>query len=324
MPRFSSGMHVEDRLVALLERFGCRIERDEILDHRHLLDFVVLELPEFQTLLPQPIGIQVTSRWNDTEKQRRFQERVESSPYTRKNFYVEIERETDLERGGAFALLVAIAAYALDRTANGASVRALRIFSDNTFEFFDLAAAPGSAARSTPLLLVKAAGMAAPVVPAPVAARAVSARAVAAPPVQRTPGAPIPADLSEVVQPRPLQSGPPNPVMGQRLSAALGRPPAPEVPRIAGVVARYNPGNLMGVIRSAGGQEYFMHRNNITDESLRSLLERVADEGGQWIADRDVRVSFRDGGKPHGKKNHIAQEIQTDSSEAAGEPEIEL
>lgn len=313
MPRFSSGVHVEDRLVALLERFGCRIQRDEILDHRHLLDFVVLELPEFQALLPQPIGVQVTGRLNDSEKQRRFQERVESSPYTRKNFYVEIEHENNLERGGAFALLVAIAAYALDRTANGAGVRALRIFADNTFEFFDLASAPATAARSTPLLLLKAGGMTAPAAPV-----------VASPPVQRTPGAPVPADLSEVVQPRPLPSGPPNPVMGQRLSAALGRPPAPEAPRITGVVARYNPTNLMGVIRSSGGQEYFLHRNNITDEALRSLLERVADEGGQWIADRDVRVSFCDGGKPHGKKNHIAQEIRTDTSEPAGEPDPEF
>ena len=307
MPRFSSGVHVEDRLVALLERFGCRVQRDEILDHRHLLDFVVLELPEFQALLPQPIGVQVTGRLNDADKQRRFQQRVESSPYTRKNFYVEIERENNLERGGAFALLVAIADYALDRQSNSEGVRGLRIFADNTFEFFALASDAEAVTRSS-LMLVKAGG---------------SAAAVAAAPAQRTPGAPVPAAEAPSVAPaplRPTQPGPPNPVMGQRLSAALGRPVASEAPRLTGVVARYNPSNLMGVIRSAGGQEYFLHRNNIDDESLRSLLERIADEGGQWIADRDVKVSFRDGGKPYGKKNHIAQGIRTEASE----PESDL
>jgi hypothetical protein len=311
MPRFSSGVHVEDRLVALLERFGCRIQRDEILDHRHLLDFVVLELPEFQTLLPQPIGVQVTGRIGDIEKQKRFQERVQTSPYTRKNFYVEIERETDLERGGAFALLVAIADYALERELNGSKTRGLRVFSDNTFEFFALDSAAAAEARSPSLMLVRAGGMAAP-----------------AAPIQRTPGAPLPptveaqAQASAAVQPTPPH--PPNPMMGQRLSAALGRPAAADAPRLTGVVARYNPGNLMGVIRSAGGQEYFLHRNNIVDDSLRSLLERIADEGGQWIADRDVRVSFLDGGKPHGKKNHIAQDIRTGEPEPAGEPEAEF
>ena len=311
MPRFSSGVHVEDRLVALLERFGCRIQRDEILDHRHLLDFVVLELPEFQTLLPQPIGVQVTGRIGDIEKQKRFQERVQTSPYTRKNFYVEIERETDLERGGAFALLVAIADYALERDLNSSKTRGLRVFSDNTFEFFHLDSAATAEVRSSSLMLVRAGGMAAP-----------------AAPIQRTPGAPLPptpeaqAQTAAAVQAAPAH--PPNPVMGQRLSAALGRPLAADAPRLAGVVARYNPGNLMGVIRSAGGQEYFLHRNNIVDDSLRSLLERIADEGGQWIADRDVRVSFLDGGKPHGKKNHIAQDIRTGDSEPNAEPEAEF
>jgi hypothetical protein len=304
MPRFSSGVHVEDRLVALLERFGCRIQRDEILDHRHLLDFVVLELPEFQTLLPQPIGVQVTSRLGDPEKQKRFQERVESNPYTRKNFYVEIERETDLERGGAFALLVALADYALERKCNGAATRGVRVFGDNSFEFFDMGAAAADA-RSPSLMLVKAGGAVSPVPP----------------PSQRTPGAPLPpAAVAQVLSAspagRPSPAVPPNPVLGQRLSAALGQPTPPDATRLAGVVARYNPGNLMGVIRSAGGQEYFLHRNNITDDSLRSLLERVADEGGQWIADRDVRVSFVAGGKPYGKKNHIAQEIRCDTSNA--------
>ncbi|MEZ5361268.1 MAG: hypothetical protein R2748_02725 [Bryobacterales bacterium] len=310
MPRFSSGVHVEDRLVALLERFGCRIQRDEILDHRHLLDFVVLELPEFQTLLSQPIGVQVTGRLGDLEKQRRFQERVESSPYTRKNFYVEIDRETDLERGGAFALLVAIADYALQRELHGAKTRGLRVFADNSFEFFSLD--ENSSARTASLMLVRAAGMADPG------------------PIKRTPGEPLPpgpvaeASAANGSAPRPSVPGPPNPVMGQRLSAALGRSSAPEASRIGGVVARYNPGNLMGVIRSDGGQEYFLHRNNIIDDALRSLLERIADEGGQWIADRDVRVSFLDGGKPYGKKNHIAQEIRTDAAGEAAEPEVEF
>ena len=307
MPRFSSGVHVEDRLVALLERFGCRIQRDEILDHRHLLDFVVLELPEFQTLLPQPIGVQVTGRLNDAEKQRRFQERVETSPYTRKNFYVEIDRDTDLERGGAFALLVAIAAYALEREINGEKTRGLRVFADNTFEFFNLEAVAAADARSPSLMLIRAGGM---------------AGAAPAAPVQRTPGAPLPPAAEASVPAaalHPVSPHPSNPVLGQRLSAALGRPPAADAPRLSGVVARYNPGNLMGVIRSSGGQEYFLHRNNIIDEALRSLLERIADEGGQWIADRDVRVSFVDGGKPHGKKNHIAQEIRTGESDPSEE-----
>jgi hypothetical protein len=298
MPRFSTGVHVEDRLVALLERFGCRIQRDEILDHRHLLDFVVLELPEFQTLLQQPIGVQVTGRLADAEKRKKFQERVESCPYTRKNFYVEIERETDLERGGAFALLVAIAQYALERKLNGNGTRGLRVFADNTFEFFDLESAEAADARSASLMLVRAGGIAGAVAPA----------------AQRTPGAPIPpAEIASMPASPGMRSTPmtpPNPVLGQRLSAALGSRSLTTAPRLIGVVARYNPGNLMGVIRASNGQEYFLHRNNIIDESLSSLLERVADEGGQWIADRDVRVSFVDGGKPQGKKNHIAQAIQ--------------
>ncbi len=311
MPRFSSGVHVEDRLVALLERFGCRIERDEILDHRHLLDFVVLELPEFQALLPHPIGVQVTGRLADAEKQRRFQERVGSSPYTRKNFYVEIERENNLERGGAFALLVAVADYALDRRANGSEVRGLRIFADNTFEFFELAQ-PAGEVKPNPVPLVRAGS----------ARTAASVEA----PVRGTPGSPVPpadtANRPEAAQPVAVAPGPPNPVMGQRLSAALGRPSPPPSPRLSGIVARYNPANLMGVIRAASGQEFFLHRNNIDDEALRSLLERIADEGGQWIADRDVRISFRDGGKPYGKKNHIAQEIRSEVDSPEPEPDL--
>ena len=334
MARFSTGLHVEDRLVTLLERFGCRIQKDEILDHRHLLDFVLLELPEFQTLLAAPIGVQVTGRLGDADKRQRFQERVRTNPYTRRNLYVEIDREADLERGAAFALLVAMAAFALDKTHGAENVRGLRIFSDNSIEFFDLAESAGSPAG---IPMRTAAGALAAPRPFPVVVPTPTPAPAAAPAERRaslTPGAPVPdvppePEFVHFAPPsfRPptaspaAHAGPPNPLMGERLARALGREPD-NAPRLRGVVSRYNPENLMGVIRSDSGTEYFLHRNNVPDEGLVSLMERLSDEGGQWLGTHNVRVSFRDGGKPYGKKNHIANDIRQAPEEGGGDEEF--
>jgi len=70
MATFRRGLDAEDRICTKLEGFGCRIQRDPRLDHKHKLDFVItnyIDNPNFYSL-----GVQITTKLDVLEKQEEF------------------------------------------------------------------------------------------------------------------------------------------------------------------------------------------------------------------------------------------------------------
>jgi cold shock CspA family protein len=135
MAKFSRGLEAEDRLCTMLKNFGCQLMRDETLNHRHKLDFVVLQLPEFSQLLPKPLGVQVTQNLGNEEKQEEFFRRVREFPFAKKNLYLELESGLNLETGGAFMVLAVITQFLMDSRFEDEDTAAVRIRKDFCYQF---------------------------------------------------------------------------------------------------------------------------------------------------------------------------------------------
>jgi len=141
MARFSPGLGSENHLVTKLRDYGCKVATDEAMDHIHKLDCVILELPESQKLLPEPLGVQITTRIGDYEKRSYFLQRVTKNPYAPKNIYIELAPDLDLDKGGAFLVLVAITNFLSSSRFKEIKVVGVQIRADLTYEFQNIVAA---------------------------------------------------------------------------------------------------------------------------------------------------------------------------------------
>ena len=138
MATFRRGLDAEDRICTKLEGFGCRIQRDPRLDHKHKLDFVItnyIDNPNFYSL-----GVQITTKLDLLDKQEEFLRANQSSRVTTKALYLELLDKIDLDDGGALAVLAAILEFQFNRSYANVKIAAARIYDDLTFQFYDLPA----------------------------------------------------------------------------------------------------------------------------------------------------------------------------------------
>jgi hypothetical protein len=138
MATFRRGLDAEDRICTKLEGFGCRVQRDQRLDHKHKLDFVItnyIDNPNFYSL-----GVQITTKADVFEKQEEFLRANHASRVTTKALYLELSDKLDLDDGGALAVLAAILEFQFNRSYANIKIAAARIYDDLTFQFYDLMA----------------------------------------------------------------------------------------------------------------------------------------------------------------------------------------
>lgn len=138
MANFSRGLGAESHLIAKLTLYGCDLAQNPTADHEHKLDFIVLNLPDSPRILSEPLGVQVTMLIGDLEKRTRFTKQVTKNPYTPRNIYIELASDLDLDKGGAFAVLVAITNFVSDTRFREQKIIAVQIRSDLTYEFQEI------------------------------------------------------------------------------------------------------------------------------------------------------------------------------------------
>lgn len=134
---FKRGFDFEDRICTKLEGIGCRLQRDQKLDHKYKLDFKVISFPDNPGTYS--LGVQLTTRRDDFEKQTDFETLQRNSSVAQKALYLELIETLDLEDGGALAVLTVIASFQFDRRFQDTKVQGAIIYPDYTYEFFDLA-----------------------------------------------------------------------------------------------------------------------------------------------------------------------------------------
>ena len=138
MATFRRGLDAEDRICTKLEGFGCRIQRDPRLDHKHKLDFVItnyIDNPNFYSF-----GVQITTKIDQLEKQEEFLRANQTSRVTTKALYLELSEKLDLEDGGALAVLSVILDFQFNRSYLNLRLSAARVYEDCTYQFYDLPA----------------------------------------------------------------------------------------------------------------------------------------------------------------------------------------
>lgn len=140
MAQFSRGIDAEDRTVTLLQGYGCQIVRNPLTNHENKVDFTIVQLPESSKLLPEPIGVQITMKLGDREKRAQFLDRVIKNPYAPRNIYVELAPGLDLEKGGAFLVLIAITNFLSNKRFKEVKVVGVQILANLTYEFQNIAA----------------------------------------------------------------------------------------------------------------------------------------------------------------------------------------
>jgi len=133
---FKRGFDFEDRICTKLETIGCKLQRDQRLDHKYKLDFKVIAFPDNPGTYS--LGVQVTTKRDDYEKQQEFEASQRNSNVAQKALYLELNSNLDLEDGGALAVLNVIAGYQFDRRFSDVKVQGAMIHPDYTYEYFDL------------------------------------------------------------------------------------------------------------------------------------------------------------------------------------------
>ncbi len=133
---FKRGFDFEDRICTKLETIGCRLQRDQRLDHKYKLDFKVISFPDNPGTYS--LGVQVTTKRDDYEKQNEFESLHRTSNVAQKALYVELFDTLDLEDGGALAVLTVISGFQFDRRFRDAKVQGAIIYPDYSYEYFDV------------------------------------------------------------------------------------------------------------------------------------------------------------------------------------------
>lgn len=134
---FKRGFDFEDRICTKLEGIGCRLQRDQKLDHKYKLDFKVISFPDNPGTYS--LGVQLTTRRDDCEKLQEFEAVQRVSNVAHKALYLEISDTLDLEDGGALAVLTVISSFQFDRRFQGSKVQGAVIYPDYSYEFFNVA-----------------------------------------------------------------------------------------------------------------------------------------------------------------------------------------
>src|SRR5204863_10039799 len=128
---FKRGFDFEDRICTKLEGIGCRLQRDQKLDHKYKLDFKVISFPDNPGTYS--LGVQVTSKRDDREKQIEFESLQCVSHVAHKALYLVLSDSLDQEDGGALAVLTVIAGFQFDRRFKDTKVQGAVIHADYSY-----------------------------------------------------------------------------------------------------------------------------------------------------------------------------------------------
>ncbi len=246
MATFRRGLDAEDRICTKLEGFGCRIQRDPRLDHKHKLDFVItnyIDNPNFYSL-----GVQITTKLDLLDKQEEFLRANHSSRVTTKALYLELSDKLDLDDGGALAVLSVILEFQFNRSYASVKISAGRIYEDMTYQFYDLPARVKQLRERFEEQQWREGVSATPFSP----------RDKFSP---SSPANPMPA--SAATPSGPAAPASPGPVLASRLE------------EFEGLVDSYVRQGGHGIIQGAGEDRYFFHISHVADEDLREQLNAL-------------------------------------------------
>ena len=294
------------------------------MDHEQKLDFVVLSIPDFPRLLTRKLGVQLTTWVADVEKRQEFFRHSSETSYVERYLYLEADPSLDLERGGAFTILAAITAFLVDQRFTDWVIGAVRVSSDLTYRFSDehtgsvslapevaLAVSANSAAQHglpqqprIPLPEMGAKHPAAePAVSKPPQLSVVQPVASPARPLLPIAAAPVPATPTRIEK-----ISTPNSSMGD----ALKKAGVASDTFLTGTIVFFDGAAGIGKIEMEGKkQEFFLHRNNITDKNLLDEINALCRTRTILSSLHiQIAVKFTDGGKTRGKQNNVAVSVQ--------------
>ena len=278
---FKRGFDFEDRICTKLESIGCKLQRDQRLDHKYKLDFKVIAFPDNPGTYS--LGVQVTTKRDDYEKQQEFEASQRNSNVAQKALYLELNSNLDLEDGGALAVLNVIAGYQFDRRFSDVKIEGAVIYPDYTYEYFDL---------GQRIITIRE-----------------NNRQAMAEMNRPTPASPLQMDQLAArygtgAAPMPLQP---------LAASAVAAPPLPSVNEIQALLTAYKRAEGFGFATTGSGEVYFVHVNAVIDDRLREQLQYVPYSEAPYSI--EIPVSFIDGGlsKP-GAKYRAAKNIRLRSA----------
>jgi hypothetical protein len=244
---FKRGFDFEDRICTKLESIGCRLQRDQRLDHKYKLDFKVISFPDNPGTYS--LGVQLTTKRDDYEKQQEFDTLHQTSSVAQKALYLELSETLDLEDGGALAVLTVIASFQFDRRYRDSKVQGVIIYPDYSYEFFDVAPRARTLRENARQQFLE--------------------HQRSALEQQRS------ADQQRPVPASPLQID----QLRIRLQHAEPASAAPAAGVMAGevnaVLTTWKRSDGYGFATATTGESYFVHVNAITDDRLRDELNQV-------------------------------------------------
>ena len=276
---FRRGFDVEDRICTKLESIGCRLQRDQKLDHKYKLDFKVISFPD--NAGTYSLGVQVTTKRDDYEKQQEFEMLQKSSSVAHKSLYLELSENLDLEDRGQLAGLTVIASLQFDRKYQHTKVQGAVIHPDYTYDFFDLAERSRSLRENARQSVLEQ-------------------------------HRPLPATPLQINQLQSRYMNMPTPVPAPAL-------PGPNTGAmtgdVKGLLTAYKRTEGYGFATSIDGENYFVHVNSVIDDRLRDELNHVPYSEIPYPV--EIPLIFGDGGYTRpGAKYKAARNIRMGSMAA--------
>lgn len=277
---FKRGFDFEDRICTKLEQIGCRLQRDPKLDHKYKLDFKVISFPDNPGTYS--LGVQVTAKRDDYEKQHEFEVLQKLSNVAHKALYLELAGNLDLEDGGSLAVFTVICSFQFDRRFTDCKVQGAIIYPDYSYEFFDVADRSRELRENAKQQTIEQQRPAIPAAPLPLRPSSAANGA--------SDGGCMPS----------------SPVILQK-----------QLGDIEGTLNAYKRSDGFGFTLGKDGQTYFVHINAICDDRLREALNQVP--YSEFAYQVEIPVVFQDGGfTKNGAKYRAAKNIRLREELAAG------
>jgi cold shock CspA family protein len=257
MAIYKKGNQLEDRIIAALEANGCLLERkNQILDHEHKIDFVVIRFPENPRYFS--LGVQLTSRLNDSEKLREFNDINSRHQVTDKVVYLEISESVNLERGGVAAVLSALMGFQFDAIYKKLKIGVITIEDDLSYGIRSVSEVVNVNRQHV----------------VPIAVNGPVVQPVVERPVQQLPPA---------IHLAPTPSQPPAPSMPLAPRAAIdalrdtwANPQIPELgTSLRGIFATFKRTSGYGFIKTEDNNLYYAHISSVVSDDLRQELQDV-------------------------------------------------
>lgn len=124
------------------------VERNDDWDNKNFLDFVVFYIPNLQRI--QSTGVQMTSKLDDHARMSEFVEtNTGEARLVDRILYIEVDPALQLEGPGGDMVAFVIRHFQMDRSWQHTDAAGARLFSNMTYEMFNLRDAAGRSNRPT-------------------------------------------------------------------------------------------------------------------------------------------------------------------------------